>query len=205
MEKATCGFCKGSGLDPNDPGEWVPEVGMNNPYTVGPCPMCWGTREGFTTPCSEDPCDAPQLCAAHDEELAHRTGRHEYCGVTCEVELTTEMLYNFVALTGFSPEQPDRVEKLVAWVWVGNPVDQELFELIVEDGRPGTRGALTELLRRVRENKAPTCPWIPSQGIPACDFDPKCPVHGAKECPDHGAECEADDHMEPPTVGGEVI
>jgi hypothetical protein len=26
-----------------------------------------------------------------------------------------------------------------------------------------------------------------------------------ERCPDHGADCEADDHMEPPTVYGEVI
>ena len=207
MEKTNnpCGYCKGEGADPYDEGDWVEEVGMYDPSTRKPCPMCDGTREGFTTPCSEPPCDAPEICARHDEEIAHRTGQHEYCGITCEIQMPTEMLYNSVSLTGFSPKQHQRVKKLVAWVRAGNPTDKGLFELIVADGRPGTKNMLLELLRRVRENNAPTCPWLPNEGIPACDFDPKCPVHGAKTCVMHGKDCEPDDHIEPPTVGGEVV
>ncbi|WP_329126126.1 hypothetical protein [Streptomyces sp. NBC_01353] len=38
-----CGHCKGSGADPEDEGDYLPEVGCHNPYSGGPCPQCNGT------------------------------------------------------------------------------------------------------------------------------------------------------------------
>ncbi|MFF1444189.1 hypothetical protein [Streptomyces sp. NPDC058295] len=43
-----CPHCKGDGGDPNELGDWIPEVGRHNPYTVPPCPKCHGT--GHATP-----------------------------------------------------------------------------------------------------------------------------------------------------------
>lgn len=37
-----CSHCKGNGGDPDDPGDWIPEAGMHNPNTAGPCPACHG-------------------------------------------------------------------------------------------------------------------------------------------------------------------
>jgi hypothetical protein len=38
-----CSYCKGQQSDPDDPGDWIPEVGMHNPYSSAPCPECHGT------------------------------------------------------------------------------------------------------------------------------------------------------------------
>lgn len=156
-------------------------------------------------PCSERPCSTDELCAAHEEEEAHTAGEHEYCGVTCETAFPTEQLYNWVSLTSFDAGTPIRVLKLVAGVRAGQPVDEKLRERIIANSRPGTRGALKELIRRVQAYDPPICPWIPSEGVPSCDFDPECPVHGVQECPEHGTTCDADSHAEPPTVRGEVV
>lgn len=39
------------------------------------------------------------------------------------------------------------------------------------------------------------CEWIPGDAIPACDFDPRCSVHGTATalCPDHGTPTCAKD------------
>jgi len=42
-DPTVCAHCKGHGTDPEDKGDWVAEVGMYNPYSVGPCPECDGT------------------------------------------------------------------------------------------------------------------------------------------------------------------
>lgn len=40
----SCPHCKGNRADdPDDPGDWIREVGMHNPYSAGPCPECNGT------------------------------------------------------------------------------------------------------------------------------------------------------------------
>lgn len=44
-EVSNCPHCKGSGADPEDEGDWVPEVQMYNPFSAGPCPECNGTGE----------------------------------------------------------------------------------------------------------------------------------------------------------------
>ena len=44
-----CIICKGSGADPDDPGDWVPEAGMHNPYTGAPCSMCLGSGKRAVT------------------------------------------------------------------------------------------------------------------------------------------------------------
>jgi hypothetical protein len=38
-----CLTCEGTGADPDDPGEYVPEAGMNMP--TSPCPDCKGTAK----------------------------------------------------------------------------------------------------------------------------------------------------------------
>jgi hypothetical protein len=38
-----CSYCKGARCDPDDPGDWISEVGMHNPYSAAPCPECHGT------------------------------------------------------------------------------------------------------------------------------------------------------------------
>lgn len=38
-----CPHCKGDGADPDDEGEWFPEVQMHNPNMRAPCPVCHGT------------------------------------------------------------------------------------------------------------------------------------------------------------------
>ena len=40
-----CPHCKGNGSDPDDKGDWIPEAGMYNPYSVAPCPECHGTGQ----------------------------------------------------------------------------------------------------------------------------------------------------------------
>lgn len=47
-EELACPVCKGSGLDPDDDGDWDSTVGRHNPNTVAPCPTCMGdwTRQG---------------------------------------------------------------------------------------------------------------------------------------------------------------
>jgi hypothetical protein len=39
----TCPHCHGSGVDPEDEGDYDYTVHMHNPFTVGPCPRCNGT------------------------------------------------------------------------------------------------------------------------------------------------------------------
>lgn len=34
-----CPRCKGSGAEPDDPGEFIPEAGMHNPNTAAPCKL----------------------------------------------------------------------------------------------------------------------------------------------------------------------
>jgi hypothetical protein len=36
----TCPTCLGSGVDPEDLGDWVPEAGAYNPYSAVTCPAC---------------------------------------------------------------------------------------------------------------------------------------------------------------------
>ncbi|MFI6653213.1 hypothetical protein ACIBI8_37190 [Streptomyces sp. NPDC050529] len=43
-EAAKCTYCGGSGVDPEDEGDWVPGVHMHDPGSRGPCPKCNGTR-----------------------------------------------------------------------------------------------------------------------------------------------------------------
>lgn len=38
----TCQHCAGDGCDPQDPGDWIPEVGKHHPGTRSPCPECDG-------------------------------------------------------------------------------------------------------------------------------------------------------------------
>lgn len=40
-----CETCKGSGADPEDPGDYDGTVHMYNPFTAGPCPACDGTGQ----------------------------------------------------------------------------------------------------------------------------------------------------------------
>jgi DnaJ-class molecular chaperone len=42
-EPKDCPHCKGDGADPDDEGEWFPEVQMHNPNMRAPCPVCHGT------------------------------------------------------------------------------------------------------------------------------------------------------------------
>lgn len=44
VQELACPTCHGSGLDPDDEGDWVPEAGMYNPSTIGPCPTCNGRK-----------------------------------------------------------------------------------------------------------------------------------------------------------------
>jgi hypothetical protein len=48
VRELACPVCKGSGLDPNDEGDWDGAVGAYNPTTIAPCPTCMGdrTRQG---------------------------------------------------------------------------------------------------------------------------------------------------------------
>lgn len=41
--EGACSHCKGSRVDPADPGDWVDAVHQYDPMTVGPCPECNGT------------------------------------------------------------------------------------------------------------------------------------------------------------------
>lgn len=43
-----CSYCNGKQSDPDDPGDWIPEVGMHNPYSSAPCPECHGTGHAAT-------------------------------------------------------------------------------------------------------------------------------------------------------------
>lgn len=54
------------------------------------------------TPCSQpNPCEDGEPCATHEEEQAHAEGEHEYCGVTCEVQMPTEPMRNFIIARGY--------------------------------------------------------------------------------------------------------
>lgn len=54
------------------------------------------------TPCSEpNPCEDGEPCDRHEEEQAHAEGDHTFCGVTCEVEMPTEPMRNFVIARGY--------------------------------------------------------------------------------------------------------
>jgi len=37
-----CGYCTGTGADPDNPGDWVPAVHAYDPGSRGPCPKCHG-------------------------------------------------------------------------------------------------------------------------------------------------------------------
>lgn len=41
-QTTACGTCKGSGADPEDPGDYDGTVHMHNPHTAEPCPSCDG-------------------------------------------------------------------------------------------------------------------------------------------------------------------
>ncbi|MEU8902142.1 hypothetical protein [Streptomyces mirabilis] len=41
--QAPCPHCKGNRSDPDDPGDWIPEVGMHHPRSSAPCPECHGS------------------------------------------------------------------------------------------------------------------------------------------------------------------
>lgn len=43
-----CPHCKGSRLDPDDEGDYLPEVQRHDPHSIGPCPECNGS--GLKTP-----------------------------------------------------------------------------------------------------------------------------------------------------------
>lgn len=54
------------------------------------------------TPCSQpNPCEDGELCDVHEEELAHAEGEHELCGVTCEVQMPSELMRNFIIARGY--------------------------------------------------------------------------------------------------------
>lgn len=42
-DQTACRHCKGTGADPEDEGDYDPNVHMHNPTTVGPCPECHGS------------------------------------------------------------------------------------------------------------------------------------------------------------------
>jgi hypothetical protein len=44
-----CSYCNGKQSDPDDPGDWISEVGMYNPYSSAPCPECNGTGHAATS------------------------------------------------------------------------------------------------------------------------------------------------------------
>ncbi|MGA5670024.1 hypothetical protein ACPCTG_31655 [Streptomyces pseudogriseolus] len=61
VDELACPTCKGSGLDPDDEGDWDSAVGRHNPNTIGPCPTCMGdrTRQPAVRTCPPDcPCQA---------------------------------------------------------------------------------------------------------------------------------------------------
>jgi hypothetical protein len=53
------------------------------------------------TPCSiPNPCEDGELCAAHEEEQAHADGEHEFCGITCEIQMPSAPMYNSIVAHG---------------------------------------------------------------------------------------------------------
>jgi hypothetical protein len=48
------------------------------------------------TPCSDPPCghEKDHLCDTHETERAHAAGDHQWCGITCTEEFTSEKLRN---------------------------------------------------------------------------------------------------------------
>jgi len=53
------------------------------------------------TPCSQpNPCEDGELCAHHEEEQAHANGEHEYCGITCEIQMPPAPMYNSIVAHG---------------------------------------------------------------------------------------------------------
>lgn len=56
-ETTPCGHCKGSGADPEDEGDYVPEVHRHNPFSVGPCPECNGDGTAVGQPAEVQPAD----------------------------------------------------------------------------------------------------------------------------------------------------
>lgn len=79
---ATCAHCKGTGADPEDEGDYDPNVHMYNPTTIGPCPECHGT--GKDAPAVGQPAEAQAtdraavlaeaIAAAEGELLQDDTG-----------------------------------------------------------------------------------------------------------------------------------
>ncbi|MCX5000929.1 hypothetical protein [Streptomyces longwoodensis] len=57
FKELACQTCKGSGLDPNDEGDWDSAVGRHNPTTIGPCPTCMGSRTQQPAAGADDPND----------------------------------------------------------------------------------------------------------------------------------------------------
>jgi hypothetical protein len=53
------------------------------------------------TPCSvPNPCEDGELCATHEEEQAHAEGEHEFCGITCEIQMPSALMYNSIVAHG---------------------------------------------------------------------------------------------------------
>jgi hypothetical protein len=56
-ETTPCGHCKGSGADPEDEGDYLPEVHRHNPFSVGPCPECNGEGTAVGQPAEAQAAD----------------------------------------------------------------------------------------------------------------------------------------------------
>lgn len=57
---------------------------------------CKCAHDGEKTPCSDPPCNTDGPCDTHEIEEAHAADDHQWCGITCEAEFTTEMLRNSI-------------------------------------------------------------------------------------------------------------
>lgn len=53
----SCPHCKGTGADPEDQGDYDPNVHMYNPTTIGPCPECHGEGQQLTCACGHPASD----------------------------------------------------------------------------------------------------------------------------------------------------
>jgi hypothetical protein len=95
-----------------------------------------GDSESDTTPCSDDyPCEEGELCDRHEVEWAHSEGEHEYCGITCEVQLPSELLRNAILYRAI-PGSAGMLDELLRRAAEGQDASPDACPLHSPDGNP---------------------------------------------------------------------
>jgi hypothetical protein len=96
-----------------------------------------GDCEAEATPCSDPPCDdAPgYLCDRHEQERAHADGEHAFCGITCEVQLPSELLRNAILYRAI-PGSAGMLDELLRRAAEGQDASPDACPLHSPDGNP---------------------------------------------------------------------